>query len=130
MEWLKKFMRGRYGQDEFSIALIALTLVTAIAVAFTRLPWLRLISLVPFGYYIFRILSRNIDARLRENRWFLGWWRPVVKWFADRFTMLKQSKTHRFFRCNGCGQMLRVPRGKGKIKITCPKCGASTVKKT
>ncbi len=123
-------MYGRYGQDEFSIALVVLTLVLAIGMMFVPAYWPRLFALVPFGYYIFRTMSRNIEARRRENRWFLGWFNPVAKWCSGRMKMLKQSGQYKFFRCKGCGQTLRVPRKRGKLQITCPKCGAKTVKKT
>ena len=66
----------------------------------------------------------------RENRWFLGWFSPIVKWCSGRVKMLKQSGQYRFFRCKSCGQTLRVPKKRGKIQITCPKCGAKMVKKT
>ena len=123
-------MYGRYGQDEFSVALVVLTLVMAIAFMFVPVYWTRLFALLPFGYYILRTMSRNIEARRRENRWFLGWFSPIVKWCSGRVKMLKQSGQYRFFRCKSCGQTLRVPKKRGKIQITCPKCGAKMVKKT
>ena len=130
MNWLRRFMYGRYGQDEFSVALVVLTLVMAIAFMFVPVYWTRLFALLPFGYYIFRTMSRNIEARRRENRWFLGWFSPIVKWCSGRVKMLNQSGQYRFFRCKSCGQTLRVPKKRGKIQITCPKCGAKMVKKT
>lgn len=130
MNWLRRFMYGRYGQDELSIALLAITLIFTIILMFVPVFWIQLLALLPFGYHIFRMLSRNIPARHRENQWFLGWFRPILKWCSDRITMLKQSRNYRFFRCKGCGQTLRVPRKRGKIQIICPKCGASMLKKT
>ena len=97
---------------------------------FVPVYWTRLFALLPFGYYIFRTMSRNIEARRQENRWFLGWFSPIVKWCSGRVKMLKQSGQYRFFRCKSCGQTLRVPKKRGKIQITCPKCGAKMVKKT
>lgn len=130
MNWLRRFMYGRYGQDEFSIALVALTLLLSMICVFIPVYWVRLISMVPFGYYIFRTLSRNITARRKENRWFLGWFRPIVRWFQDKIKMLRQRKTHRFFKCKGCGQVLRVPKGRGKLEITCPRCKNRMIRKT
>ena len=68
---------------------------------------------------LLRMFSRNIPARRRENAWLLGLFRRP----AD-------AKTHRRFRCPKCHQKVRVPRGKGKIQITCPQCGEKFIKKT
>ena len=130
MDWLRRFMYGRYGQDEFSIALILLSMIVSIICIFIPVPWINLVSLIPFGYYIFRTFSKNIAARQKENRWFLSWSLPIVRWMQNRIKMLKQRKHYRFFRCKGCGQTLRVPKGRGKIELTCPKCRTKMVKKS
>ena len=79
---------------------------------------------------IVRSLSRNVYARRRENDRFLRYWWPVRTKLSGFFRRLKCSKTHKFFKCPGCGNMLRVPKGKGKIEITCPRCGERFRRKT
>ena len=130
MNWLRRFMYGRYGQDEFSLALLVLTLLISIICIFIPIPWINTVSLLPFGYYIFRTLSKNFEARRKENRWFLGWFIPIARKMQDKVKMLKQRKNYRFFKCKGCGQTLRVPKGRGKIELTCPKCRSTMIKKS
>ena len=79
---------------------------------------------------IFRMLSRNIPRRRAENDRFLRFWGPVKAKFRLQKDKWKSRKTHKFFNCPSCKKNLRVPRGKGKIQITCPKCGERFSKKT
>ena len=72
---------------------------------------------------LFRILSRNLPRRREENAKFLRLIDPAVRWMRLRRT-IRRDKEHRYFKCPNCGQMLRVPRGKGKITVTCRGCGA------
>lgn len=130
-EAIRKFMYGRYGSDQLNIVL----LVAAIAVSLTNSllsfifrdffvymriinPLLYFLMLALLGFGIFRMLSRNIYARQKENRKFRQLW-----------TCLKDRK-NRYFHCPKCKQMVRVPRGRGKINITCPKCGERFIKKS
>jgi len=124
MNWLKKFMYGRYGADNLSRALLILSFILIIIAGF--LPR-SLSSLVVIGYIptiacIFRILSRNIFKRKQENHKYLKWENSVTKWGKQKLNMAKDSKTHKYFTCPDCKQKLRVPRGQGKISVTCPKC--------
>ena len=79
---------------------------------------LSLLAYIPLIWSIYRMYSRNIEARRRENTAFLR--------FFSRLT----DKQYRYFRCPQCGQQLRVPRGRGKISITCPKCHNQFIKKS
>lgn len=120
---LRDFMAGRYGQDQLGICLFVAGLVMMVpgmilgrffpwAVAFNILSWILLL------WCIYRIYSRNIAARAKENRAFVGF-----------FSRLKDRK-HRYYRCPSCRQRVRVPRGRGKISIRCPKCTNKFIKKT
>lgn len=71
---------------------------------------------------IFRMLSRNIAARRRENAKYLALTAPLRSWLRRRHA-IRTDKAHRYFKCPNCGQQLRVPRVSGKIKITCRACG-------
>ena len=128
--WLRNFMVGRYGPDQLYFALFFTAIILAIIASITGLGIISVISYLLLIIAFFRLLSKNIYKRRAENDRFLRFWWPVKMWFRNRFSRLKCSKTHCFFRCPGCRNVLRVPRGKGKIQITCPKCGQRFEKKT
>ena len=131
-----KFMQGRYGVDDFSrfIMGVALTLIilTMVVTMFNRnvgsiLDFLGIAAIV---YAYFRIFSRNIQQRYAENQKYLNYrYQMAVKW--NRFKKhLAQRKIYRFYKCPQCKQKVRVPKGRGKICITCPKCRTEFVKKS
>lgn len=129
MNWLRKFMMGRYGVDKLSIALIVLSFIFTILFRFFPSRILStLYILIPFIAY-FRILSKNTYKRYQENQQFLKYWQPIennIKNFINRF---KNRKDYKYLKCTNCKQKIRVPRGKGKIKIICPKCKKTMIKK-
>jgi predicted RNA-binding Zn-ribbon protein involved in translation (DUF1610 family) len=84
--------------------------------------------LIAYGY--FRIFSRKTAKRYAENMAYFKYRNKVVSFFNRKKARFDQRKTYRFFRCPRCGVTARVPKGKGKIKITCPKCGNSFVRKS
>ena len=118
----RHFMQGRYGRDKLNTAILMAGLIACLLSMFLRMPilnWiLTMLSYILMGYAIFRMLSRNTYKRYEENRRFLM--------FIDRI----KDKEHRYYDCPRCRQQVRVPRGKGKISITCPKCKEKFVKKT
>ena len=121
---LQRFMYGRYGNDQLNVFLIVLYLLLyflSVVTEFLLLYWL---SLILIFVTLFRILSRNIPARRRENDKFLRVAGPAIQWFRLRRT-IHRDKDHRYFKCPNCGQQLRVPRGKGRITVTCRGCGAT-----
>lgn len=130
MNWLRNFMYGRYGADRLSIALIILSFVLSLFLRFVPVPFVLLIAYIPLFYALFRILSRNISQRQRENEAFLRFYYPAVHWLKKKYERFKQMQTHKLYKCPGCSQQLRVPRGRGRIEITCPKCKTSFIKKT
>lgn len=126
----RRFMYGRYGSDKLNfvmlIAVLAISLVNSILrlifrsfFVYTNIinPILSVLTLLLLGFAIFRMFSRNIYARQKENRA-----------FERLFSRLK-DKEHRYYRCPSCKQTVRVPKGRGKINITCPKCGTKFMKK-
>jgi len=124
MDWLKKFMYGRYGGDNLSRALLILSFVLLIIVGFLpqSLFGLEIIAYIPTAICIFRIFSRNIYKRQQENYKYLQIENRAKIWIGRKLSRIKDSKTHKYFTCPDCKQKLRVPRGQGKISITCPKC--------
>ena len=119
---LRRFMAGRYGTDRLNMAILCAGLVASLlSVLFKFAPVNMALFLLSYGmmfWAIFRTLSRNTYKRYQENRKFL----QLVGRLKDR--------EHRYFDCPKCRQMVRVPRGKGKISITCPRCREKFVKKT
>ena len=115
---LRRFMEGRYGNDKLNNAILGTALLISILGLFIRTPLLNLIAYVLMFWAIFRTLSRNTYKRSQENRKFLQ--------FFDRI----RDREHKYFDCPKCRQMVRVPRGKGKISITCPRCREKFVRKS
>lgn len=116
-------MMGRNGQDELAKTVFIASLILYILTLFTGSAALNLISWLGMVYTLFRCFSKNIAERRRENEKFLN---------EQKFWKMKyqQRKTHKIFKCKGCGKNIRVPKGKGKIEITCPVCGTKTIRKS
>ena len=130
MNWFQRFMTGRYGSDQLNFALLVLCLLLTLIAQISGLYILVFVSYLPLIFAIFRMFSRNINKRRAENAWFMKRWTPVRIWFVQKFTMLRQSKQYRFFKCPSCKATVRVPRGKGKIQIRCPHRGNTFIKKS
>ena len=120
-----RFMYGRNGVDQFSSFLLILGCVFLFISSFIR-TYVRLIFLAIFWaitiYSYFRIFSRNIYKRQAENNKYLS----KVNYIKTRFS---QRKNYRFYDCPKCKTHLRVPKGVGKVTITCKKCGYKFDKK-
>ena len=120
--WLAAFMLGRNGVDHLNKLLFR----TAAVIAALNLLLLRQIGSVPFliaGYALFRTLSRNLPMRQAEDVLVLEKCRRVKAILSGAVQRAKQRRDYRFFSCPGCRSYLRVPRGKGRIQVTCPRCG-------
>ena len=130
MNGFRKFMMGRYGGDQFGMFLIVFSIVLTIVLMFVPIPFISWLSWIPLVFAIYRMFSRQVEKRQQENYAFLRKWGAVRPWFWNIKNRLKDGKTHRYYKCPKCAQTLRVPKGKGKINITCSKCGTKFVKKT
>ena len=127
MNAIRRFMQGRYGSDALTLVLRCVGIV--INLIPVRHYILSILALAIFAVAIWRMLSRNIYARQKENAAYLRIWYRV-KGFFLRFKPRADAKTHKHFKCPKCRQEVRVPKGKGKVLITCPKCGEKFQKKT
>ncbi len=130
MNTFKKFMVGRYGSDQLSIALIVISLLLTWTAQLARLPLLTIMAYALLGICIFRMLSRNVAKRSMENYKFSMLISPAYSWFKKKQKRVIDAKTHRYFECSNCKTNLRVPKGKGNIIITCPKCKTELRKRT
>lgn len=125
-----QFMQGRYGADQFSRFLIYLSLILLVITLFCRNNFIYYIAVIVLFYSYFRMLSRNISKRYAENQKYLSLRYKMVGRFNWIRLRIKDSKTHRIFKCPSCSQKIRVPKGKGRISIKCPKCRIEFIKKT
>lgn len=130
MNWLQRFMMGRYGVDGLNLGLTVAGMVCSLTSSIFGWWPVLLLSYICFGVVVFRMLSRNINARRKENLAAERFFRPVVQQVKLWGQMWKCRKTHRYFKCPGCKQQVRVPRNKGKIRIVCPKCRKDFIRKT
>ncbi|HVJ50091.1 hypothetical protein [Desulfitobacterium sp.] len=130
MNWLRKLMAGRYGVDQLSITLLIAYLPLSLGAQLASIKLLDFIALALLVVCYFRIFSRNTAKRREENRKFLVWWYPIKNWFSRKIYRIKDSKNHRYYKCPNCKQAVRVPKGKGKIRITCPQCKTGFFKRT
>ncbi len=134
MKWVRQFMWGRSGGDQLSLFLLVISM---------GLTWggqLAGVSLLTMSGYavlvlgVFRILSKNVSTRRRENAQFLMKTKSLRGSMSQFLRQMKSKKkkknasTHHIFKCAGCGKMLRVPKGKGRIRITCPVCQTKTLR--
>ena len=126
---IQRFMYGRYGNDQFGFFLLGLSVAVSLLATILDLGILNLLAEVVIIYALFRMFSRNTYKRREENNRFLRKVNPFLKWFRLQQTMRK-DKAHRYFKCPNCSQYLRVPRGKGKITVTCRSCKASFQEKS
>ena len=123
-----RFMYGRYGVDSFGRFLIGLAFVTIILANITDKGIFSLCSWFLIIYAYFRMFSKNIYKRASENQLFLSKTAGIRNWFYKQKNLMAQRKTHRIFKCPTCRQKIRVPKGKGRIEIRCPKCNTKFIK--
>ena len=129
MNWLRKVMYGRYGGDQLSLFLVGIYLILYLLSMLPHMWGLSWVASLVVLVALYRCLSRQVDKRRAENVKFLEAVAPVVRWLRLHRTM-HRDKEHCYFKCPNCGQFLRVPRGKGKITVTCRSCGVSFEEKS
>lgn len=123
-------MYGRYGNDELTKFLLILGLVLMIISWFPRLAWVYLLAAAVLAWSLMRSFSRKLDRRRRELDRYLKIKNKIVNFFKLRRNKWRDRKTHVYFKCKKCKAVLRVPRGKGSIIVTCTRCGDRIEKKT
>ena len=130
MEWLKRFMTGRNGIDQLSIALLVVSMLFSVLSLILQSHILDSIYIAAIIFFFFRVLSKNIAKRYQENKKFLEYWNPIKNKVNSKKNRLKNSRYYRYYNCTDCNQTLRIPKGKGKVVITCPKCSTKISKKS
>ncbi len=127
---LANWMSGRRGVDRLSNALIILAVALIVVDMLTGIGLFYLLALAVIALSLFRTLSRNMAARERENAAYEELMAKPRALFSNTGTAWRNRKTTIYFKCDGCGTVLSVPRGKGTIRVTCPKCRAQQVRKS
>ena len=141
----QQFMYGRYGMDQLNRFLSTVALIVLVVSIFVRRPIVEIVALALLFWCYFRMFSRNTAKRAAENQKYLNFrYRAVCFFkkgkksgttnFAQKQAQMKarheQKKIYRFYSCPNCAQKVHVPKGKGKICITCPKCKTEFVKRS
>ncbi|MDO5755121.1 MAG: hypothetical protein Q4P28_02690 [Tissierellia bacterium] len=130
-EKILKFMEGRYGGDELSRFGMVLAIILTILSGFFRKPWLNTIAFFFVLYFgIFRVFSKNTTKRYGERLKYLNATEPLRKFFRQQSLKIKNKSKYKYLKCPKCSKKMKVPKGKGKIKITCPYCKENFIKKT
>ena len=133
-EKFAKFMAGRYGTDRLNMFMVIVLLVCAVINLFVRNGYF---SVVLSSWELFLILliyirmfSRNISKRYAENQKYLAIENRIRRFFGQKKYIQQQRKDFHIYSCPQCKQKKRIPRGKGKVSIRCPKCGAEFIKRS
>ena len=131
-EQIGRFMAGRYGNDKLNQFMMAVFLGCAVLNLFVRNAYVSTVlnsweCLLILLVYI-RMFSRNISKRYAENQKYLALENRLRRFWGQKRYLIQQRKEYHIYKCPGCKQKIRIPRGKGKISIRCPKCGEEFIK--
>lgn len=123
-------MAGRYGVDALSRFLSILGFVLLIIFIFTRIGLVFIIAVIALIWIYIRMLSRNHAGRSAENAKYLELRNRVLSRIIKTKNRISGSRYYKYYKCPGCARTLRVPKGRGRISIRCPKCGKEFTGKT
>lgn len=126
-EKIRQMLSGRYGVDQLSQALNMIFLILSLIGLFTHQTVILVLALIPLIYNYYRMFSKNFQKRYNENRIYTNMTAPIYNFFQRlKLNFRKKQKRdktkYKYYHCKNCGQELRIPRGKGKVVITCPIC--------
>lgn len=123
-------MIGRYGQDELGKFILSLALILLIINLFVKTAALSATALVLIIYSYYRIFSRDVRARYAENKKFLTSLDPLRRKFFSSKNKYDNRKVYKYIKCPKCKFEMKVPKNKGKIRVTCKKCGEKFITKS
>ena len=129
-EKLRRFMIGRYGTDGLNQFLSIASLVLLFIAIVSRISLFTWLSAAPLLFCCYRTFSSNISKRTEENYKFYTLKDRVDNKFRGLKEQWANRKVYHYYRCPQCRQKLRVPRGRGRIQISCPRCGTQFIKKS
>ncbi len=128
---LQQFMMGRYGADQLAGLQLALWLICFFLSVFLKGAVSTVFDVIAIFFmiwYIYRVMSRDTYRRSLENQKFLNMTAGIRKTFTRQKNHMEQRRYYHLYKCPTCRQIVRVPKGKGRISITCPKCRTEFIK--
>ena len=129
-ERMQRFMAGRYGNDQLNQFIFIVAIISMVLEIITRQSLFYTLTLVLLILAYVRVFSRNINKRYEENMKFLQKKDAILNKFRKQKYYAAQRRNFHIYTCAQCKQKIRIPKGKGKISITCPKCRTSFIKKS
>lgn len=129
-ERMQLFMAGRYGNDQLNQFIFIVAIISMVLEIITRQSLFYTLTLVLLILAYVRVFSRNINKRYEENMKFLQKKDAILNKFRKQKYYAAQRRNYHIYTCPQCKQKIRIPKGKGKISITCPKCRTSFIKKS
>ena len=129
-ERMQRFMAGRYGNDQLNQFIFIVAIISMVLEIITRQSLFYTLTLVLLILAYVRVFSRNITKRYEENMKFLQKKDAILNKFRKQKYYAAQRRNFHIYTCPQCKQKIRIPKGKGKISITCPKCRTSFIKKS
>lgn len=130
---LQAFMYGRNGVDQLNYFIVIVYIIVGLLQSLFKQQGNHYIDGAQFlllVIYLYRSFSKNLSRRRNENQKFCAFYRPIFAWIKKKYNRLKKMKEYKYFKCPNCKTELRVPRGKGNITVTCPKCRKSFDRKS
>lgn len=128
-ERMQRFMAGRYGNDQLNQFIFIVAIISMVLEIITRQSLFYTLTLVLLILAYVRVFSRNINKRYEENMKFLQKKDAILNKFRKQKYYAAQRRNFHIYTCPQCKQKIRIPKGKGKISITCPKCRTSFIRK-
>lgn len=129
-ERMQRFMAGRYGNDQLNQFIFIVAIISMVLEIITRQSLFYTLTLVLLILAYVRVFSRNINKRYEENMKFLQKKDAILNKFRKQKYYAAQRRNFHIYTCPQCKQKIHIPKGKGKISITCPKCRTSFIKKS
>ncbi len=119
---LASLMYGRYGTDALYYALLAGWLILHLLFAFTGAWIFTALSWAILFFMTYRVFSKNVFRRRKENDAFLKLWRPFAAFCKLQFHRVRDVRTSVYRPCPHCKAVLKLPRRRGKHTANCPRC--------
>lgn len=129
-ERIQRFMMGRYGNDQLNQFIFIVAIISMVLELITHLALFYILALILLILGYIRTFSKNINRRYEENMKYLEKKDAILNRFRREKYYAAQRKDFHIYTCPQCRQKIRIPRGKGRISITCPKCRTSFIKKS
>ena len=125
-----RFLQERYGIDDLSKLMMGIVFILAVINMFFRLPVLSAVIWAVIILIYFRMFSKNKYKRYQENQLYLKYMGPFQNWIRKQINIIKLRKDYHIYTCPTCKQKIKIPRGKGRIAVRCPKCRTEFIKKS